>query len=56
MYTVQNPKRQQRIINLPGGKTLYLGAREKASLTEAEFNCVEVQALLREGYLKVVEG
>lgn len=53
MYTVMNPKRRQRVINLPN-KTLYLDGRGRAVLTEAEFNSVEVQALLREGYLKVV--
>ena len=56
MHTVLNPKRQMRVINLPGGKALYLEARAKASLTEMEFNCVEVQALIREGFLKIVEG
>jgi hypothetical protein len=52
MYTVMNPKRQQRVINLPT-RTLYLPGRGRAVLTEAEFNCTEVQALLREGFLKV---
>ncbi len=56
MYTVMNQKRQTRVINLPGSKTLFLQPRGRASLTEAEFNCVEVQALLREGFLKKVEG
>jgi len=55
MHTIKNKKRHQRTINLPN-KSLYLGPRGKAVLTDEEFKSQEVQALIRRGYLAEVGG
>jgi len=56
-YTVQNVTRRQKVLNLPSRKdALYLPPRGKALLTEEEFKSTDVQALVRQGFLRLIGG
>ena len=55
MRRIRNTKRRQRVINLPT-KTLYLAPRGLADLTEEEFDSIDVQNMIKRGYLRVVGG
>jgi len=57
MKTVMNVSKNTKTINLNGKKSsLYLPRRAKAQLTEQEFGSPDVQALIRNGYLRVLGG
>ena len=57
MKTVMNVTRNLLTINLDGQEEgLYLPKRAKAILTAEQFASLDVKALVRGGYLRVVGG
>ena len=56
MKTVTNKTKKPLRLNLPGGKTLFLGVTQRAPLRDDALDHPAVKKLLEEGAIEVFDG